>query len=67
MTMPIRISFFGDTIENIKTFDVETMLSLGELDSITIYPNNDLLYEQKEIETAINAAEKEIKKFKFAI
>ena len=62
MTMPIRISFFGDTIENIKTFDVETMLSLGELDKITIYPNNDLLYEYDEIEKAIDRAEKEIKK-----
>ena len=62
MTMPIRISFFGDTIENIKTFDVETMLSLGALDEVTLYPNNDLLYEPQEIEKAISMAQKEISK-----
>lgn len=62
MTMPIRISFFGDTIENIKTFDVETMLSLGALDEVMLYPNNDLLYTKEEIDKAINLAEKEISK-----
>ena len=66
MSMPIRISFWGDTIENIKTFDIETMLSIGEMQEITIYPNNDLLYEEKELEEGILKAQKEISKLQAA-
>jgi len=62
MNMPIRISFFGDTIESIKTFDVETMFSISELDEVTLYPDNDLLYTKAEIERGVNQAKKEISK-----
>lgn len=62
MDMPIRVSFFGDTIESIKTFDVDTMLSIQSIDSITIYPNNDLLFTEEEIEKAIFEAEENINK-----
>ena len=61
MTMPIRISFDFDTIENIKTFDVETMLSLGSLNEVMLFPNNDLLVEEEEIKRAIDAARKDAK------
>ncbi len=33
---PVRIDFFGDTIDSIRTFDVETQLSREKRDSITI-------------------------------
>lgn len=60
MTMPIRISFFGDTIENIKTYDVETLLSTGSMDEVELYPNNDLLFTHEEMEKAIQLAKKDI-------
>jgi transcription-repair coupling factor (superfamily II helicase) len=36
---PYRIEFFGDEIESIRTFDVETQLSTEQLRKISIMPN----------------------------
>jgi len=36
---PYRIEFFGDEIDSIRTFDVETQLSLERQKKITIIPN----------------------------
>ncbi|MEZ4857517.1 MAG: transcription-repair coupling factor [Flavobacteriaceae bacterium] len=38
---PYRIEFFGDEIESIRTFDVETQLSLQQHKKIAIIPNVD--------------------------
>lgn len=38
---PIRLEFFGDTIESIREFDIDTQKSVKELESIEIYPNNE--------------------------
>jgi transcription-repair coupling factor (superfamily II helicase) len=35
---PVRIEFFGDTVESIRSFDVETQLSTSQLDRIAIAP-----------------------------
>jgi len=40
---PIRIEFFGDTIEEIKVFDINTQLTIKKIDSITIDPNTEFL------------------------
>ena len=39
----IRIEFWGDTIESIKSFDVESQLTLEELDEVTIYPFTEFI------------------------
>ena len=36
---PIRIEFFGDTIESIRYFNVETKRSIEEIDYVEIIPN----------------------------
>ncbi|WP_405247494.1 transcription-repair coupling factor [Cellulophaga sp. Asnod2-G02] len=47
---PYRLEFFGDEVESIRTFDVETQLSLEKLNKITIIPNveNKFLDESRE-------------------
>ncbi len=35
---PVRIEFFGDKIEEIREFDVETQTSIRKIDEIKIYP-----------------------------
>lgn len=47
---PYRIEFFGNDIDSIRTFDVETQLSLDQLKKITIIPNveNKHLQETRE-------------------
>jgi len=37
--LPYRIEFFGDDIESIRTFDVETQLSVSKIHTVTIVPN----------------------------
>ena len=36
---PYRIEFFGDEVDSIRTFDVETQLSTEKVKAITIIPN----------------------------
>jgi transcription-repair coupling factor (superfamily II helicase) len=47
---PYRIEFFGDEVDSIRTFDVETQLSLEKVKKITIIPNveNKFLQESRE-------------------
>lgn len=47
---PYRVEFFGDEVESIRTFDVETQLSLEQHKKISIIPNveNKYLKEDRE-------------------
>ena len=36
---PYRIEFFGDEVESIRTFDVETQLSIEKINKVSILPN----------------------------
>ena len=47
---PYRIEFFGDDVDSIRTFDVETQLSTEKLTKISIMPNveNKTLDEKRE-------------------
>ncbi|PQJ77210.1 transcription-repair coupling factor [Polaribacter glomeratus] len=47
---PYRVEFFGDEIDSIRTFDVETQLSKEKLKKISIMPNveNKTLQESRE-------------------
>ena len=42
----VRIEFWGDTIDSIKYFDVESQLSLEEIDEIKIYPFTEFILEK---------------------
>lgn len=48
--LPYRIEFFGDEIDSIRTFDIETQLSVENLKKIDIIPNiaNKSTQEQRE-------------------
>lgn len=47
---PYRIEFFGDEVDSIRTFDVETQLSNEQIKKISIIPNvaNKTIAEQRE-------------------
>ena len=47
---PYRIEFFGDEVDSIRTFDVETQLSTEKVKKISIIPNveNKFLQESRE-------------------
>ncbi len=47
--LPYRIEFFGEDVDSIRTFDVETQLSTDKLKKISIIPNveNKVIAEQR--------------------
>ncbi|WP_136482477.1 transcription-repair coupling factor [Cognatitamlana onchidii] len=47
---PYRIEFFGDEVDSIRTFDVETQLSIEQIKKINIIPNvaNKLVQEKRQ-------------------
>ncbi len=44
---PIRIEFFGDEIETIKEFNVDSQLTVKKLSEKVIYPNTEFLVDKK--------------------
>jgi transcription-repair coupling factor (superfamily II helicase) len=52
---PVRLDFFGDTLESIREFDVESQISFSKHDSITIYPRRELVLGESEL-SALRAA-----------
>jgi transcription-repair coupling factor (superfamily II helicase) len=42
---PIRLDFFGDTIESLRTFDPFTQRSIGEISEATLLPVTELLVD----------------------
>ena len=50
MTNLIVLSFFGDEVDSIRTFDVETQLSTERIKKVSIIPNvaNKAIAEKRE-------------------
>lgn len=42
--LPIRIDLFDNEIDFIKTYDVETQMTIGKIKDVTIYPLNEIIY-----------------------
>jgi transcription-repair coupling factor (superfamily II helicase) len=47
---PIRIEFWGDTIDSIKYFDVDTQLTIEEIDELIINPFTEFIVETEDID-----------------
>lgn len=60
--LPIRISFFDDEVESIKEYHPDTMMSIREIESVELMPDNDLLWSADIIEYGLNKAKKVIDK-----
>ncbi len=54
---PIRIDFFGDDIESIKNFDINTQISSKRIDECLIVPMNELFYDDAELNQALEKIE----------
>lgn len=48
-TQPVRIDFFGDEVESIRTFDVSTQKTLEEVLSISLEPVSELFLNEQTI------------------
>jgi transcription-repair coupling factor (superfamily II helicase) len=47
---PVRIEFFGDTIDSIREFDAETQLSIGQMKEISIAPMREFATTPNDLE-----------------
>lgn len=62
LDFPIRISFFDDEIEYIKSFSLETYEVLDSLNSINICPNTICFYTEEDYINLLNCLDKNIEK-----
>lgn len=46
---PVRIEFFGDTVDSIRTFDAETQLSVEQLKQISIAPMREFAVTSQDL------------------
>lgn len=59
---PCRIEFFGDEIDGIRSFEVETQLSKENKTELTIFPASDMFLREKDYQRGQSALEKQISK-----
>ncbi|CKL59582.1 transcription-repair coupling factor [Streptococcus pneumoniae] len=59
---PCRIEFFGDEIDGIRSFELETQLSKENKTELTIFPASDMLLREKDYQRGQSALEKQISK-----
>ena len=57
---PFRIEFFGDEVDGIRTFEVETQLSKENQTNLTIFPASDILLREKDYQRGQSALEKKL-------
>ena len=55
---PVRVEFFGDTVESIRQFDVETQRSVLKVDSATLLPLAEYPHSRPLLRQLAEAAEK---------
>ena len=59
---PVRLELWGDEIDSIRSFDVESQRSIENLSSLTIYPASEVLAEENRIRKGIARMEQDVKK-----
>lgn len=59
---PIRVEFFGDEIDTIRSFDVDSQRSLDKLDRLEIYPASEFILTDEEFDKGSSKLEKLVKK-----
>ena len=59
---PVRIELWGDEIDSIRNFDVESQRSIENLEEITVYPASELILDRKRREAGWGKIEEEAKR-----
>lgn len=56
---PVRIELWGDEVDTIRTFDVESQKSIDSIDEIAIYPACELVLSDGELQAGIERLKQE--------
>ena len=62
MENPIRLELWGDEVDSIRIFDVQTQRSLSKIDKAVIYPACEFLVSEDVKQDGFKKIEKEVKK-----
>lgn len=58
---PVRIEFWGDEIDSIRSFDLQSQRSIENLEALTVYPASELILDEDRLVHGIAGIEKEKK------
>jgi len=58
--LPLRVDFFGDDIESIRPFDVESQRSVGTSESVVIAPVREVPFEDSAMPEAVSRLKREL-------
>ena len=58
--LPLRVDFFGDDIESIRPFDIETQRSVGASESVVIAPVREVPFEDEAVAQAVSRLKREL-------
>ena len=58
--LPFRVDFFGDDLESIRPFDVETQRSVGKVESLLITAVREVPYDDRAVTETVARLQKEL-------
>lgn len=61
---PVRIELFSDEIDSIRTFEINTQLSLEKLNHINIIPAKEMVLSESDVKNILQGLTKDIEKLK---
>lgn len=59
--IPYRVEFFGDEIESIRSFNIETQRSISKVKEIEVFPAKEIIVNSEVLNSAVEAIETEFK------
>ena len=65
--LPVRIELWGDEVDSIRSFDLESQRSVEELEEVALYPATELLLLPERVEEGLRQIEKETKTYARAL
>ena len=65
--LPVRIELWGDEVDSIRSFDLESQRSVEELQEVALYPATELLLLPERVEEGLRQIEKETKAYARAL
>lgn len=60
---PYRIELWGEDIDNIRSFDVESQRSIENVQELTVYPAAEMILDKKRIQEGLKRIDKEYKAY----
>jgi transcription-repair coupling factor (superfamily II helicase) len=54
---PVRLDFFGDTLDSVREFDIESQISTGVRKGVTVYPRREIILFESETKKLLSLLE----------